>query len=145
MPSIEPHNSKSPRIPPPAEPEPEPPPETPSPDIPLTLRRAVPSEPAALKALLFGQCLAWLVENTGKSEPSCRSVIGKWCRDHGEGNALEAFMAASRECPVDPVSWFEHRLRDKRPKYAQTETLGPNLAAALEEFDESDREALPRA
>lgn len=115
---------------------------------PLHLLRAVPSDPGQLKALVFGQCLTWLAGHADRKRESLRALLGKWCRDHGDGNTVEAVMAAARDSPADPVSWIEHRLQGKRPKYApqqpQTQTgLSPVTERYLREL--SDEHRIPGA
>lgn len=101
-----------------------------------------------LKSRIFGGGLGWLREHTGKTEPQARALLGKWCRDHGDGNTLEALIHAARDSPVDPISAIEHRLRDKRPKYARGNGAtkpGPDLQRLLDEtegFDGPERPAL---
>jgi hypothetical protein len=66
-----------------------------------------PSDP---KKALFDAGVA-LLTGVGQAEPGARRVIGKWCRDHGEGPVHEAILSATGK--ADPVSWIEGRLRKK--------------------------------
>jgi len=69
-----------------------------------------PIEPEDLKSRIFGPALQWLAEHSAKSERSLRPMVGRWCRDHGDGNTLEALQQAARAGPVDPIAWIEARL-----------------------------------
>lgn len=62
------------------------------------------------KAMAFGPCLSWVAAKSGKSPDSLRPLIGRWCRDYGEGEVLSAIAAAQREAPVEPVGWITARL-----------------------------------
>lgn len=44
------------------------------------------------------------------NERQARSVIGRWLKDHKDGEVFEAFVAASKESPVEPVAWITARL-----------------------------------
>lgn len=65
----------------------------------------------SLKAKLFGGCLDWLAESSGKSQQSLRPLIGRWIAAHGEGAALGAIVAAQREDAVAPISFIEAVLK----------------------------------
>lgn len=67
-------------------------------------------EPEDLKSRIFGPALTWMAKHTGKTERALRSMLGKWCRDHGDGATLEALQAASRAGPIEPVAWIEAKL-----------------------------------
>lgn len=70
-----------------------------------------------LKAAIFGVSLEWLATATGKPAPRLRGLLGKWCKDHGDGNVLDALAAAQRESPVEPIAWLQARLAGhKRPR-----------------------------
>ena len=68
------------------------------------------AEPRPLKARLFGPALEWLAEQSGRPQDKLRGLVGKWCRDHGDGAVLEAFERCARAAPVDPVPWLERAL-----------------------------------
>lgn len=65
------------------------------------------------RKIVFDQCLAWLSASTGKPEDKLRSLVGRWCRDHGNGDVIDIIAAAQKMAPVDPLSWieatFQHR------------------------------------
>ena len=95
-------------------------------------------QPADLKTELFGPCLAWLASQSGKPEGQLRPLIGKWLRDWGDGAVLEAFVAAQRESPVEPVGWITRALEarsgtgtGKRRRPTAGETARAGIAAAL--------------
>lgn len=69
-----------------------------------------PDEPD-LKAQVFGPCLDWLAERTSRPPATLRPMIGRWCRDHGDGAVLQAVTQAARASPVEPVAWIERVLR----------------------------------
>lgn len=60
-----------------------------------------------LKAIIFGQGLAWLSEKSGKTPDKLRSALGRACRDYGDGRVIEVLSAAQREGPIDPLAWME--------------------------------------
>jgi hypothetical protein len=75
------------------------------------------------KAVLFGDGLRWLVQTTGKSEPSVRGLLGKMLqagRDDA-GAVLAALRDAKRNDRADPVSWIIGSLKARtsgRPNVA---------------------------
>lgn len=71
---------------------------------------ASPAEPPTVAEQVWRTVLPWLAEHSGKKEASLRSVVGRWCRDHGEPAVLGAFMEAARSPPVEPIAWFTRRL-----------------------------------
>ena len=75
--------------------------------------------PQALKEQVFGPCLTWLASKSGKPPNSLRSLIGKWCRDHGDSAVVTAFLAANRQSPVDPVPWLQAHLTGSGGRYSQ--------------------------
>lgn len=77
------------------------------------LANAKPTESSAangaavdLKAAVFGPGLQWLSSASGKSSDRLRSLLGQWCRDHGDAAVMEALQAAQREKPLEPVAWI---------------------------------------
>ena len=62
---------------------------------------------ASLKSRIFGPCLAWLVAQSKITEPAARKITGAWCAAHGDGAVLDAFAAAARQSPLDPVPYIE--------------------------------------
>ena len=72
------------------------------------------AEPDPLAAKLWGPCLEWLLENSGRAEKECRSLIGKW-RKKGErdGLLLSIFADCERRAISDPVAWIERQLNGK--------------------------------
>lgn len=66
-----------------------------------------------VKGIVFGEGKAWLAEKTGKPSQSFGSLIGKWCKDHGEEAVLLALVAAQKEDPAEPVAWIEGRFKPR--------------------------------
>lgn len=69
---------------------------------------------ADLKSRIFGPALDWLAEQSGRPKVKLRSMVGRWCRDHGDGRVLEALTDASRNGAVEPVAWIERVLKGGR-------------------------------
>ncbi|MGP1257089.1 MAG: hypothetical protein ACTS10_21925 [Kiloniellales bacterium] len=99
---------------------------------PTTETNTVPSErapdepapPAAspdLKAEVFGRGLAWLAEKSGKPEAKLRPLVGKWCRDHGDGRVFEVLCGAARASPVDPIPWITQALTNEQRQVDATD------------------------
>jgi uncharacterized protein YdaU (DUF1376 family) len=87
---------------------------------------------ASLKTRIFGPCLAWLTAQSKLPDARARAVIGRWCAKYGDGPVLEAFSAAARQAPLDPVPYIEKVLHNAalEPSTAHsTTTTGPAAAA----------------
>lgn len=87
-------------------------------------RSPPPVHPDDLKSRIFGPALDWLANQSGKPIAKLRPLVGRWCRDHGDGAVIHAFEQAARAGPVDPVSWITGLLNKgttngKRPDAAQ--------------------------
>lgn len=116
---------------------------------------AVAPEPEDLKSRIFGPALAWMAKHTGKTERSLRSMLGKWCRDHGDGAVLEALQNAARAGPIEPVSWIEAKLSGTAKQvfgqpFKTSELLERMAEDEADGFGEEgdlggDGDALPRA
>ena len=68
-------------------------------------------------AVVFGQVLAWLMEATGKTERSTRTLIGGWRKRQSDAEIIEACGQAQREGALDPVAFVEgcfKRRHDRR-------------------------------
>ena len=63
-----------------------------------------------VKAIVFGQCLSWVAEKSGKAPSGLRPLFGRWCRDFGDAAVVDAVAAAQREGPVEPVAWISGKL-----------------------------------
>lgn len=68
-----------------------------------------------LKAAVFGAGLTWLAAKTRKEPAKLRSLVGKWCAQYGDRQTLDAFLAAQRESPVEPIAWITKRLAASKP------------------------------
>ena len=91
-----------------------------------------------MKAQVFGPCLQWLSDHTDKPPDKLRPLVGKWCRDFGDGAVLEAVAHAARSPPVDPVSWVEARLK---PRVNGGRKVMPDFSQ--EDIDKCLRETYP--
>lgn len=113
---------------------------------------AAVAEPIAFdtKAAIFGEQLAWLRENTGKTEGSLRSWLGKCCGEYGEVETLAAILnIRSNPTPVDPIS----RMRSIMERQGKRNGTGQAKLSAVEgiyagfaiELGERERQADRRA
>ena len=99
---------------------------------------AASNEPQDLKSRIFGSALDWLAKQAEKSKPALRPMVGRWCRDHGDGAVLEAFQNAARAGPVEPIAWIEARLAGTaRQTFGQPFKTSELLERMAE--DEADR------
>jgi hypothetical protein len=73
----------------------------------------------SLKSELFGRCLVWLVEASGRPEKSLRPMVGRWVGKHGEGAVLAAIVAAQREAAVSPVGFIEAVLKSGGKRHGE--------------------------
>jgi hypothetical protein len=55
-----------------------------------------------------------LLSDAGMSPAKARPLIGKWKRDHGSANVIEALGRAKREGAIDPVGFIEGCFRAHR-------------------------------
>ncbi|MGE0425709.1 MAG: hypothetical protein AB7O88_25845 [Reyranellaceae bacterium] len=76
--------------------------------------------------IVFNQGRDWLQRVTGRPESACRTMLGKWRRDHGDAALIAALGAAQRAGPIDALSWIEAALR-KPPPRGPTASQGFNL------------------
>lgn len=114
---------------------------------------AVAPIPVDLKTRIFGPALAWMSEHTGKTERALRPMLGKWCRDHGDGATLEAMQAAARAGAIEPVAWITAKLEGTtRQTFGQPFKTSELLQGMMEHerHDQAgdpsgDDHALPRA
>lgn len=89
------------------------------------------SETEDLKTRIFGPAREWLGKQTGKPDRSIRSMLGKWCSQHGDGRTLEALQNAAKNAPLDPVPYIEKLLRMK-----------PDVKRSYDEQRQSDLAAI---
>lgn len=68
--------------------------------------------PEDIAKVVFRQGLAWLQKSTGKSTDSCRTLLGKWRRDHGDEALISVLGRAQRHGPVDAIPWIEAAFRE---------------------------------
>jgi hypothetical protein len=69
--------------------------------------------PGGLKTQLFGSCLKWLCQASGRPETQLRKMLGRWVGQHGEGAVLEAITIAQRDQAVSPVGYVEKILSNR--------------------------------
>jgi hypothetical protein len=110
-------------------------PKTESPDGDSSAPGGAPAPSPDLKSRIFGPALDWLAQQTGRPKDKLRSMVGRWCRDHGDGQVLEAFAQAARCGAIEPVAWIERTLKEeghgKRPGNRDGPTAGQAAAAAI--------------
>lgn len=63
------------------------------------------------KKVIFESGLKYLKRNTGSTEPTLRSLLGKWCRDHGESTVAAVILEASAVSAVDPIAYIQKILK----------------------------------
>jgi uncharacterized protein YdaU (DUF1376 family) len=122
---------------------PQSPPPSPKPDsVPIGTGAHAPMgegltafEGDTLKKRIWGPCLAWLGAQAKLPEAKTRVLVGRWCAKFGDGCVLEAFAAAARNSPLDPVPYLEKVLHHgSNSKYAgPTATRAAKLGSAARE------------
>lgn len=90
--------------------------------------------PQDLKSRIFGPALTWLSEHSDKPPHKLRTLMGRWCRDYGDGAVLEALQQAARAGPVDPVPWITDRLT-KGKNNGKRPDAGERIARDAEDID----------
>ena len=63
----------------------------------------------SLKEQVWARGVRFLVAR-GIADRQARSVIGLWLKVHSDGEVFDAFIAADKERPVEPVAWITARL-----------------------------------
>ncbi len=106
-----------------------------SPDGDLSAPGGARAPTPDLKSRIFGPALDWLAQQSGRPKDRLRSMVGRWCRDHGDGRVLETMTDAARCGPVEPVAWIEQALKEegygKRFGKGDGPTAGQTRAAGL--------------
>lgn len=97
-------------------------------DIPTTSGADAPD----VASLIFGQGLVWLKKHSGQSDKHCRSLLGKWRKEHGDERLVAVLGKAQREAPIDAVAWMERALPPRPPGGA----FGKPVASLLPPADE---------
>lgn len=69
--------------------------------------------PPSIEDLLFGPALQYLIKNTGKPESECRSMIGKWRKQFGPDETLEALRKSQNAKAAQPVEYIARLLKPK--------------------------------
>lgn len=73
---------------------------------------------ADVASLIFGNGLNWLKQHSGKPEPDCRALLGKWRKSLGDDTLIATLGRAQREGALDPVGWIEGAVRAHRAAVA---------------------------
>lgn len=91
---------------------------------------AAPPSAVDLKKMVFDSGVP-LLTSTGSSERNARSMIGRWCSEHGDGQVLSVLALATANAPADPIPWIRTRLesRNGQPS-ARTRSLTDIIAEA---------------
>ncbi|MCH7707039.1 MAG: helix-turn-helix domain-containing protein [Myxococcales bacterium] len=105
-------------------------PTTKSSDEDLSAPAGAPAPTHDLKSRIFGTVLDWLAEQSGRPKHKLRSMVGRWCRDHGDGRVLEIMTQAARCGPVEPVAWIEQTLKEERDGKRLGNRDGPTAGQA---------------
>jgi hypothetical protein len=91
-------------------------------EVSVASATAPPAAPEpSLKSELFGRCLVWLVDASGRPEKSLRPMVGRWVGKHGEGAVLAAIVEAQREAAVSPVAFIEGVLKSGGKRYGKAD------------------------
>ena len=78
-------------------------------------------------AVLFGQCLAYLMRATGKPEKACRTLLGGWKSKFGTAATVDACARSEREAAVEPVAFITACLGKARPHDRRTLSVVEDL------------------
>lgn len=98
-------------------------------DAPLSVGEGAPIQ-GSLKSRIFGPCLTWLAAQSKLPEARARTITARWCAKFGDGPVLEAFTAAARQAPLDPVPYIEKVLTNAAHTASNTATTtGPAASA----------------
>lgn len=76
---------------------------------------AAPHGDADLKGRIFGTALDWLAPKAGRSKDALRSMVGRWCSQHGDQATLDALNQAAKHSPLDPLPYIEKLLTKNSP------------------------------
>jgi len=76
---------------------------------------SAPKRPTDFAAVLFGACRVWLREATGKGDPACRKLLGRWRQSLPDGDLVELLKNAQDQGHIeDPVPWIEAAIRARK-------------------------------
>lgn len=81
-------------------------------------------KPPDVATVVFSTGLSWLQKSTGKPESQCRSLLGKWRKDHGDEALIAALGAAQREGSIDAVAFIEGTFKHRRAGPQRITPLG---------------------
>jgi uncharacterized protein YdaU (DUF1376 family) len=87
-----------------------------------------------LKSRIFGPALDWLAKQSGKPPDKLRSIIGRWCKNHGDGRVIEALQQAAKQSPLDPISYVEKVLKNAKRSHNSAEDNAARALATLAEL-----------
>lgn len=69
----------------------------------------------SLERQVWSKGLEALARISGKSETQCRTLLGKWRKDHDDSAVLSAVMEAERQAVSDPAAWITATLKARCP------------------------------
>lgn len=98
---------------------------------------ALEPEPIDIKKTVFGIGLKYLQEATGKNEATTRTILAKWCRDWGDAPTATALMDAQTFRPVEPISFIEKFLKDKKHEASQRHVINSPRPSKSERFKQA--------
>jgi len=67
----------------------------------------------SLNEKLWGEGLQTVMRLSGLERPKAASMLGKWRKDHGDQQTLDAIVRAERDAVSEPVSWITAALKSK--------------------------------
>lgn len=71
---------------------------------------------ASLTDRIWSEGLKTLAKISGKSEASCRSLLGRWRKAHDDGAILATIAQAERDAVSDPAAWITATLKVRCPE-----------------------------
>jgi len=102
---------------------------------PSTTKDSVPSGTGAdapdSKTRIFGRAREWIVGHSGKTDKQVRTLLGQWCRDHGDDATLDAINEARRQSPVDPIPYVIKVLSERETAAARSRQIDQIISEGL--------------
>lgn len=76
--------------------------------------------------VIWGPALDWLAEAEGRAKEPLRSMVGRWCKAHGETLTLAVLVDCRQQSPpiVGPVAWCEAALQFRNRKHGKQRSYG---------------------
>lgn len=69
--------------------------------------------PVDFKKVIFDEGLRWLSGQTGRTPPTLRGLLGKWCKQYGDAAVASVLVRAQTFSPVDAISFVEKMLKEE--------------------------------